>query len=384
MLTSARRCVYTIGMPPIATDTRTERTPIPMRWIALLLVSVLLHLVTLEWATGGIGMPSLRNQSQTAIVAQLLQPKIEPAVAPKPRIPKPAAKPKPSPRPVARPVPTTPPQPESAASEAAVIPPAGMEAPGTSVEPVIETLSAADAGAAREAPAAGPQQASDTMQYKVNLPPSAELKYDVKALRDGKPVYGHGKISWQTDGGNYTVDGEAGILFFTVLNFKSAGLIDDFGIAPVIYAEKRFRKSETNTHFNRERSTISFSASTASYPRKGGEQDRASIIWQLTGIGRGDGGKFIPGAEIDFFVAGVRDAETWRIRIIGEEEIETGTGKTSAWHMVRIPRQGSYDQQLDIWLAPQQQWYPVKLRYTETNGDYLDMSLSDLTSVAAR
>ena len=46
---------------------------------------------------------------------------------------------------------------------------------------------------------------------------------------------------------------------------------------------------------------------------------------------------------------------------------------------MRIPRQGSYDQKLDIWLAPQQGWYPVKLRYTETNGDYLDMALSKLT-----
>jgi len=50
-----------------------------------------------------------------------------------------------------------------------------------------------------------------------------------------------------------------------------------------------------------------------------------------------------------------------------------------AWHVMRAPRAGSYDKKLDIWLAPQQQWYPVRLRETETNGDYLDMSLSTLT-----
>jgi hypothetical protein len=48
----------------------------------------------------------------------------------------------------------------------------------------------------------------------------------------------------------------------------------------------------------------------------------------------------------------------------------------TTWHVVRMPKPGSYDQKLDFWLAPQHEWYPVKLRYTETNGDYLDLSLS--------
>lgn len=51
---------------------------------------------------------------------------------------------------------------------------------------------------------------------------------------------------------------------------------------------------------------------------------------------------------------------------------------TTAWHVARAPKRGSYDQKLDIWLAPQQNWYPVRLRYTEANGDYLDMSLTRL------
>ncbi|MDB5842600.1 MAG: hypothetical protein JWQ23_4552, partial [Herminiimonas sp.] len=220
--------------------------------------------------------------------------------------------------------------------------------------------------------------------YKFSLPPSVDLKYDVQALRDGQIVYGGGKISWKSDGVRYTVDGEAGILFFTLLNFRSSGEIDHAGVAPEVYSEKRFRRSETNTHFHRERNTISFSASTVSYPREGGEQDRASIIWQLTGIGRGDGEKFVSDAQFDFFVAGVRDGEPWRMRVIGMEEVETGSGRVGAWHLVRIPRPGSYDQKLDIWLAPQHEWYPVKLRFTEKNGDYLDMSLSSSTLAAAR
>lgn len=374
-------------MPKTPAELSIDRKRVSRRWIALLAVSVLLHFMALEWASGNINLPSLRNQDQTVITAQLLVARAasEPVVAaaPKPVKPKPVSRPKPKPKPQPRPAPVASPEPAiiAPAAEAALSqPPAGMEAPGASVEPSVELPPPVKPDAADVAVIA-PQE-PDTVHYKVLPPPSAELKYDVQALREGQVVYGHGSIRWQSDGTRYTVNGDAGILFFSVLNFTSTGVIDDFGVAPVLYAEKRFRKSETNTHFQRERNIISFSASTASYPRKGGEQDRASIIWQLTGIGRGDSEKFVPGAEIDFFVAGVRDAETWRIRVIGEEQIETGSGKTSAWHVVRIPRAGSYDQKLDIWLAPQQQWYPVKLRYTETNGDYLDMSLSTLTVAA--
>ena len=252
---------------------------------------------------------------------------------------------------------------------------AGLEAPGTSVEAPTEIAPAAPPATAAP-PAPEPAQ---TASYKIDPPPSAELKYDVQALHEGQTVYGHGKIDWQSTGSGYSINGEAGVLLFTVLNFRSEGTIDEFGVSPVIYSEKRFRRSETNTHFHRERNTISFSASTLSYPRKGGEQDRASIVWQLAGIGRGDSTKFIPGAEIDLVVAGVRDAETWRIRVVGQEDIEVGAGKLQAWHVRRLPREGSYDQKLDIWLAPEQQWYPVKLRFTEINGDYLDLSLSKLT-----
>ena len=356
---------------------RTAR--LPRRWAALLAGSIVLHLILLHWADGNIGMPSPQAYDQIMVADLRAADAGEPAVLPKPKLSsKPTAKTRR--RPQRRPVPVmtqaqsrqvpgamaAPASPDAEVATEQRAPPPADALPDTKL---VEEQYAADEGAAEQG----------GVHYKIDPAPSAELKYDVQALRDGQTVYGRGKIHWQTENGKYSVTGEAGVLFFTVLQFKSEGALDDFGVAPALYSEKRFRKSETNTHFNRdERNSISFSASTASYPRTGGEQDRASIIWQLAAIGRGDSEKFASGAEIDLFVAGVRDAETWRIHVVDLEDIEVGTGKTAAWHVVRAPRAGSFDQRLDIWLAPQQQWYPVRLRYTETNGDYLDMSLSKL------
>lgn len=224
----------------------------------------------------------------------------------------------------------------------------------------------------------------DNGRYKVDPPPSAALKYDVQALREGQVVYGHGTIAWQFNGSQYAINGDAGILFFSLLGFSSRGQVGEAGIAPLQYTEKRFRRPQTDTWFNPESRLISFSASARTFPLQGGEQDRASIIWQLAGIGRGDATRFVPNAQLPLFVAGVRDGATWNILVLGEEEIEVGLGKLRAWHVRRAPRAGDKDQILDIWLAPAHNWYPVRLRYTESSGEYLELSLSGIDAATSR
>ncbi len=332
-----------------------------------MLASLLLHLFIISWARGLIALPSGKTPDDTMVVAATLE--TEPPVIPKPKIV--AAKPKPRPRP---PAPT--PVAEAPEPVAETTSPASNQAP-------TETASD-DKIAAEETPEPVTPEAEEGIAYKIDLPPSASLKYDIQKIpKEGAPTYGSGTISWHTDGRHYTVDGDFGVLFITALRFRSSGSITDIGIVPELYSEKRFRRSETNTHFQRDPAIISFSASTKSYPRTGGEQDRASIIWQLAGIGRGDTEKFVAGASIDLFVAGTRDAETWHILVLGQEDIMVDGVSISAWHVARAPRRGSYDQKLDIWLAPQLNWYPVRLRYTEANGDYLDMSLSNLNVSAS-
>ncbi|MES2024571.1 MAG: DUF3108 domain-containing protein [Pseudomonadota bacterium] len=352
----------TTDMPP--TQQRAKRVRLSMGWLFVLIASVLLHLIVISWARGFIHLPSTSAPDDILVIDATL----EVPIIPKPvivAVVKP--KPKPRPRPVA-------PPPAEIAAPAADIATASND-PHTTDTSNTETSTTDTASAASNTP----DEKTNAVSYTIDLPPSAELKYDIqKTPKEGAPMYGSGTISWHNNGGTYTVDGDFGILFITALRFKSTGTIEDIGIVPELYSEKRFRKSETNTHFHRERNTISFSASTLSYPRTGGEQDRASIIWQLAGIGRGDPAKFVPGASIDLFVAGTRNAETWHILVVGQEEIQVDGVSTNTWHVVRSPKNGSYDQKLDIWLAPQQQWYPIRLRYTEATGDYLDMTLSKL------
>ncbi len=342
---------------------------------AALLASLLWHLILFNWANGRIALPGFRNESPSVIATELLPPPIVKAEAAKPVAPKPKSKPvrKPKPRPAA------PPPAQTATEAVTAAAPVEEESP-VAIADAVETEPAASQPETAEAAEAVPQAGDPAGNFKFDLPPSAELKYEVQALRDGKQWHGTGMFHWDAGGQTYAITGEASISFLfkiTVLNFRSEGAVNEFGIAPVLYSEKPWRKAMTNTHF--QQGKISFSASQAVYPYKGGEQDRASIIWQLAGIGRGDPAQFAPGTAFDITVAGARDADTWRMDVVGQEEIATPHGTMTAWHVVRAPKPGSYDQRIDIWLAPQHEWYPAKVRFTYANGDWLDMLLAELT-----
>lgn len=356
----------------------SDRRPRLWRIPALIAVTVLLHLLVIRWGGQYIQVPAATTPATNSISVSLRTPPAptQPVSLPvaKPVIKR---KPKPPPQPVA----------PAATSDALAMTStstATADVPDDSATAATgETLDKSEKTPAEMAATAPPEtpEAQSGTHYTVDPPPSASLEYDVQATYNNMAVHGSGTITWKTDGSRYTIEGKAEDFFFTFLRFSSSGDINEFGVAPELYTEQRIRKAATNTHFHRDRKQISFSASTNTYPSVGGEQDRASVIWQLVAIGRGDPAKFAAGATIDLFVAGPRDGEVWRMQVIGEEDIRVPTGPARAWHVVRVPRPGSYEQQLDIWLAPQTQWYPLRLRFSETNGDYLEMSLSKLKNL---
>lgn len=353
----------------------------PSRWFGLcvLLLSLLAHWITLEWAQGNLSLPSL--DSTAAKPEGVLDVVLQPAAQPLP------------PPPVNR-QPLLAPTPAAVAEKAkAEIPPApGAEpAPDTGrvdalplnndlALPAPAQESRQDAVPDEPPIATAPEANQDLppLFERAVLPPSADLSYIVRAQRNGRTIEGNGKIFWRAGQAHYSISGEAGILFFTLLSYQSTGSVSQQGIEPELYTEKRFRKSATNTHFQRDRQVISFSASAATYPRKGGEQDRASVIWQLAALGRGDGAKLVPGLTFDLMIAGPRSVSSWRIYVNGKQTINVSGSSTEAWHLSLLPGERSYEQQLELWLAPQKEWYPVKLLYTDLKDGHLEMLLSKI------
>ncbi|MRT32014.1 DUF3108 domain-containing protein [Herbaspirillum sp. CAH-3] len=367
------------------------------RWPRLLILiasSLALHAALVDWGRRQIVMPGQTQEQAITVELRPVPPPEQPvalpvqpkAATPATARPRAAAQPRRSPEPSIEPPDEpiretveriTTPVPEAPQAVAA---PAAAEAAGPA-----SPGNGQGSGTASTATGSGDAPGDATgKQYQTSAPPSVLLEYDVTGTKDQQPAYGRGSIAWTNEGQRYKVEGKAKALFFTLLNFTSVGELDAWGVSPELYTEQKGFKSATNTHFNRERNVVSFSASTTSYPRRGGEQDRASLIWQLAAIGRGDPGQLQPGAVIDLFVAGVRDGEIWRVQVLGQESLTLPIGTVQTWHVVRQPKPGSYDDRVDIWLAPQHEWYPVRVRYTDLrpNGDYTQLDLSGLKPAA--
>jgi hypothetical protein len=213
----------------------------------------------------------------------------------------------------------------------------------------------------------------------VDVPPSADLFYSIKARQKGFSLSGDATINWRVTDGKYSLRVETrAMVIGTILETRSEGLIDSFGVAPTRFYEKRFRKDPVTTTFDRGGKGITFSESRLVYPIKGGEQDRSSVTWQLISVARAAPDKFTPGSEWTFFVAGRRDAEPWTFKVVKPETIRTGLGPVEALHFVKLPPPDSRDQTIDLWLAPSHEWYPVRLRFTDNDDEFVDQTLEKL------
>ena len=215
--------------------------------------------------------------------------------------------------------------------------------------------------------------APEPAKYAVRAPESVRIEMAlVRTKPDTSQNYGVGSINWTVKDGKYDMSIEAGldlvITSFNLYKLTSEGRLDKFGITPDISTEARRTRASTATHFHHDDKTISFSASSNVVPMNDGAQDKASFLMQLASIGYADEKQFYAGKEIEMQVAEERDAALFHFLVLGKEEIDSKLGKISTWHLLRAPKPGSYNSQLDIWLAPEFGWYPVQIRNTERNG----------------
>ena len=229
-------------------------------------------------------------------------------------------------------------------------------------------------------------------QVEALAPSSARLSYKVVAVerKNANPVsyYGVGSISWTSADGRYQSDLTAAIDFIlikaNVLALHSEGTITAAGLAPDRYTETPRRRSTVATNFNRDaRQSISFSSSSATVPLMPGAQDRLSVLFQIGAMLLVNPELATVGGRIDIPVAGVRgELETWVFETQGIETIEVGIGPLTTAHLRRIPKTGSNDKTIDIWIAHLEGGYPARVLYTEPNGSTIEMTLEKIEAMS--
>lgn len=213
----------------------------------------------------------------------------------------------------------------------------------------------------------------------LNLPPAMELNYAIKANIRGLTLDGQSTIKWAGNRDAYKLFFETrAALVGSLLSESSEGKIDQFGFAPDVFTLKRFRKEAISIVFDRQAGQVQLVGAVLPHQLQGGEQDRLSVLWQLLSIARTTPARFKPGSKWSFPVLGQRNSEAWSFQVLETQRIRTPLGEYNVLHVVRMAPENPGAQQMDIWLAPSLEWFPVKLRIAEENGDYIEQSIESL------
>lgn len=237
---------------------------------------------------------------------------------------------------------------------------------GDAATPAERASSAAGASAA-----AAPAQASTAQAgVRFSVPPSGDLHYNTfyNGVENAP-----GTIHWSSDGNGYEMVVSVPLPFVGTFSYESDGRIDAFGLAPERYVEKRGRRPEDVTTFDRAAKRIGFSRTSTTLALPDGAQDRFSMVMQLASLVRGDPAAYRSGVTRAFYVADNDSGELWPIETIGDESIQTPEGYIEARHFMRLPRHEGDRRRIDVWLAPSLGWLPARIVQTEPNGSQIEL-----------
>lgn len=371
-------------------------------WIARALLVVALSLLAhalvlvvgrraLQFPPVGFGQGSLIEVSLQSAPPAPVAPAAPAEVKPKPRpAPRRAVKRPPPPPPA--PVPEaaqTPPPPASIEPEPVVeAAPAETELAATPAEETpMPTLEPEAEPALPGAPITTEFDASgDALLAELQTPPlelawlpvSARYLYQTTDTRF-PAVTGTTTVQWRfEEDRSYSASLVTTVFGLTVLELSSKGQVQRYGLAPDRYTEKTVGRAEWATNFDWPARRVTFSARDVERELREGIQDRLSFQFQLMALGQRLLTRFRPGAAILMKVGAKTDVTLYRFVVIGTERVHTGAGDFDTVKLERPKSDDNRDSRIEVWLAPDAAWLPVKLRFTDRRDQVTENLLAEI------
>lgn len=296
------------------------------------------------------------------------------------------------------------------ASSAATAPPAegapepgaaaqstAAEVPARTASPALAPASAASAAASAAAETPTPAQAASSAetsadtgleifgpgdssdppgtsqtQPPVHIPPPMRLEFDAQGFVKGLHYTASAQLLWQHDGSRYQARQEVRMFLLGTRAQTSTGRITAQGLRPERFGD--IARRELAAHFDYAQGRVIFSANTPQAPLRVGAQDRLSVFIQLGAMFTAQPQRFVPGTRISVPTVGPRSADRWVFAVRALETLHLPAGDMPAWKLERLPER-DYDQKAELWLSPDLGYLPVRIRITQSNGDYVDLQL---------
>lgn len=183
-------------------------------------------------------------------------------------------------------------------------------------------------------------------------------------------------LRWQVTHSRYEAEMAISAFLLGSRVQTSRGHIGNAGLEPERFGDRR-RNNEKAAHFDRDAQLIRFSNNAPDAPLQTDAQDRLSVLLQLGGLLNAQPQAYPDGTRLNLQVAGAGGAETYAFMVGPLQKLTVSTGAVNARLLTREPRH-EYDNRIEIWLAPQLQHLPVRIRVTEADGSHADQLLRDL------
>ena len=299
-----------------------------------------------------------------------------PALPRKPKAPKPASAPEPGP---------DKPRPVVAAASTPVPPERVAEAPAPSLPEAAASVGSATSATA--VAAAPPASAASAAGPAFEWPASTRMTYLLTGNYRGE-VSGSAQVEWVRSGSNYQVhiDFIVGPSFAPLITQRSSsdGEITAEGLAP-----RRYDQDVKVLMKSRPRQTIVFDgagvvlANGDVRPAVPGLQDTASQFVQLTYMFSTRPELLRVGGRVDIPLALPKKVAVWTYDVVAEETLDTPFGPLTGLHLKpRGNDQKAGTLSVEMWMAPQLRYLPVRIRFEQDAQTYVDMVIAKPPEIA--
>lgn len=202
-----------------------------------------------------------------------------------------------------------------------------------------------------------------------SLPAQLRLVYDVWAGKDGFKL-GQAVYTLRAGGGRYHLEsvaeaeGVATLFMSGRIVQTSEGRIGSHGLVPEQFVHTKKEKPKGSARFDWGHGQITLSRGTEPLPM--GTQDVLSFPFQLA-LTVTDEAEPWP-----MSVTNGRYLKHYRFQVLGRERLRMDRGAVEVLH-VRGSR--AADDTLDVWLAPDRNWLPLRIRMDDDKGVPMELKL---------
>ena len=205
------------------------------------------------------------------------------------------------------------------------------------------------------------------IQYK-----KVVIDYDVRRSLDGSPVGAARTMYFLGENNQYSIKNEVeakgfvSLFYWNKLVQTSDGVVTPEGLKPKNYHYQFGSKIDNYAIFDWESKKIitTISGKTSEFDMLEGSQDMLSFMYQFM---------FEPPlTKMKIFITNGKNYKPYDYSYIGEEIIETEMDKILTMHIAKFNYNN--EERIDLWLAKDYRYLPVKIRKTEKDGSILDQT----------